>query len=75
MQIKDSDLKNILGKRIKITKIHDVMDEHLGGLTGKTTNPFSCLGEGCIIGVFLDPTEGVDRDICNLSLEDEIEFI
>ena len=75
MKVKDTDLKNILGKRIKIKDVSNTEDKHLIGLTGNVSNPFNCFGEGCVIGVFLDPSDKVDNDICNLTLEDDIEFI
>lgn len=74
MKLKNADLRNILGRRIKIKRVSNQEDKILEGLTGNVTNPFGCFGDS-IVGVFLDPTPKLTMDICNLTLNDEIEFI
>lgn len=77
MKVKDINLGTNIGKRIKIVKVKSIEDKFLEGRTGTLTNPFVCFSiKG--VGIFLD--EPIDtslelKDICNLSKQDEIEFI
>ena len=72
MKVKDVDLKNNLGKRIKIVFISDEEDKYLEGLTGELCYPFGMFyyGYASKVGVYLD-----NGKICDLFENDEIEFL
>ena len=74
MKVKDLNLAESMGKRIKIIKVCDNSDKHLEGNTGTLTSPFCTFPFGRV-GVFLDKPNDCFNDICNLLGNDEVEFI
>lgn len=71
MKVKEIDLNNALGKRIRIIKAED---KALEGKKGNLTVAFGNWHIGQV-GVFLDEPIDFCKDIYNLDREDEVEFI